>query len=201
MARAVTTAALGFRAHSGWAMMVAVGGSAEKPLVLERRRVELITREIAKSAQPYHAAAEMKLSAAETYLGRCADAADKLARAGFGEALAKLGEQGYEATRCGVLLAAGRPPGNLESILASHPAIHTAEGEFFRNALKRSAEFHGMTVSGIRERDLFREGEARLGIPADDLRRRIGEWGKTIGPPWRQDEKLAALIAWVALAG
>jgi hypothetical protein len=180
--------------------MVAVGGTAAAPAVLDRRRVELVASDIARSAQPYHAAAEMKLPAAVAFLARCADAADKLAGAGVQDALAKLAERGYQTRQCGVLLSAGRPVGDLESTLASHPAIHTAEGEFFRNALKRAGDSHGLAVSGIRERDLSKVAAERLRVSADDLQRRIGEWGKAIGPPWRQDEKLAALIAWVVLA-
>src|SRR5882762_6158032 len=34
-------AALGLRAHSGWAALIAVGGSAASPEVLDRRRIEM----------------------------------------------------------------------------------------------------------------------------------------------------------------
>ena len=39
-----------------------------------------------------------------------------------------------------------------------------------------------------------------LGLSADELTRRLAEFGRTLGPPWRQDEKLATLAAWLALA-
>src|SRR2546430_13640189 len=34
---------------------------------------------------------------------------------------------------------------------SSHPLIHTAEGEFFRNAVRQACEEHKATVTGIRE--------------------------------------------------
>jgi hypothetical protein len=33
------------------------------------------------------------------------------------------------------------------------------------------------------------------------LQRRVAELGKPIGPPWTQDQKFAALVAWLALVG
>ena len=41
---------------------------------------------------------------------------------------------------------------------------------------------------------------ARTPFPGTDLQQRIGELGRSLGPPWRQDEKLASLAAWIALA-
>jgi len=192
-------AALGFRAHSGWAVMVAVGGEACAPVVLDRRRVELVNREIPGSLQPYHAAAEMKLTDAEAFLRRCSDAVNAMARAAMRDALAELAECGYQVIGCAVLLAAGRPLADLASTLASHPAIHTAEGEFFRNALKLAAGSHGLAVTGIKERELFSRGAARLHIPVDELQRRAADLGKAIGPPWRQDEKLSCVAGWLVL--
>ena len=151
----IRKAALGFRAHSGWAVMVAMGGEASAPLVVERRRVELVNREVPGSAQPYHAAVGMKLQDAEAFLRQSADAANALAREALRDALAELAERGCQVAGCAVLLAAGRPSADLESTLASHPAIHTAEGEFFRNALKLAAESHGLAVTGIKERELL----------------------------------------------
>jgi len=41
MVRSRTPAALGFRAHSGWAAAVAVAGTPRAPEILERRRIEI----------------------------------------------------------------------------------------------------------------------------------------------------------------
>ena len=39
----------------------------------------------------------------------------------------------------------------------------------------------------------------RLKLAPDALRARIAGLGKPLGPPWGQDEKLAALAAWLVL--
>ncbi len=33
----------------------------------------------------------------------------------------------------------------------------------------------------------------------EELRCRVNDMGRTLGPPWRQDEKSAALVGWLAL--
>ena len=83
---------------------------------------------------------------------------------------------------------------------ASHALIHTAEGELFRKALVNASERYGLPVTGVKERELFDRGTVDLHIPVDKLKRHVAELGRAIGPPWRQDEKLAALAGWVALA-
>ncbi len=179
--------------------MVAVGGTAADPVVLLRRRVEMVKPGIPR--QPYHAAAEMDLKDAERFLRTCAGTARAMAQAGLRDALAELTAQGYQAIGCAVLLSSGRPTGDLAATLASHPAIHTAEGEFFRNALRRAGEACGLAVAGFKEREVWAEGAAGLGVAAEDLQRRIAAFGKSMGPPWRQDEKLATLAGWLVLAG
>jgi hypothetical protein len=97
------------------------------------------------------------------------------------------------------LLASGRPLPALESILASHALIHTAEGELFREALRAACRACGLRVIGVKERDLFTLAAADLGIPAKRIGEHVTAMGKTIGPPWRQDEKFAAVAAWMAM--
>ena len=193
-------AALGFRVHSGWAALVVLGGAVETPEVIERRRVELADGGISGSVQPYHAAQRMKLPEAEAFLKRCSDATLTLAQTAVGDAVAELTGKGYGIAACCVLLASGRPTGDLAATLASHALIHTAEGEFFRGALKKACESCGLKVSGVKERELLSRGATALQMSTNQLQRRVSEMGKTIGPPWRQDEKLAALAAWLILA-
>jgi hypothetical protein len=39
-----------------------------------------------------------------------------------------------------------------------------------------------------------------LGVAHEELRNRIDQLRREVGPPWAQDQKLAALAAWIALA-
>jgi hypothetical protein len=40
-----------------------------------------------------------------------------------------------------------------------------------------------------------------LGSERGELLRRLAELGRPLGPPWSQDEKFAALAAWLAICG
>ncbi len=104
--------------------------------------------------QPYHFAKGQSLSAAERYLAECAAASEQLALKVLRETVEQTERRGKVIARCAILLAAGRNLPALPNILASHPLIHTAEGEFFRQSFRRAGELLGMEVTGIRERDL-----------------------------------------------
>ncbi len=198
--RALTAnAALGFRAHSGWAALVAVAGPPYSPAVIERRRVELADPG-PDSAQPYHAAAELDLKEAEQFVRRCADRARLLAQEALRAVVDDLRKKGHVVVGCGLLLGSGRPATTLAATLASHALIHTAEGQLFREALTHASERCGLPVTGVRERELFARAAAELGVPADELQLKVTELGRPLGPPWRQDEKYAALAGWLALA-
>jgi hypothetical protein len=194
-------AAFGFRAHSGWAVMIAVAGPVGAPAVIRRQRVELAERETHGSMQPYHAAAGMNPKDAIAFLERSANSARTMAETAV---RATLGELSFERYRCVgscILLASGRPLPDLTRILGSHPLIHTAEGVFFREALNDACRNCGLPVTCVKERDLVNDASLVLRISAEEIQRRASELGKQLGPPWRQDEKLAAIAAWLVLAG
>jgi hypothetical protein len=190
-------AAFGLRAHSGWATLVTVTAA---PAIVDRRRIELAAPGVPGSSQPYHAAEGLELKKAETIVGRCAEGARRLAAQAFQDALRDVEKEGFEVVGCGLLLASGRPLPELAAILASHALIHTADGELYREALVHAARRHGLPVTKIREKDVLDQGATALRLTASEIQRRVQEIGKPLGPPWRQDEKLATLAGWLSLA-
>lgn len=94
-----------------------------------------------------------------------------------------------------MLLASGRALPSLQKILAPHALIHTAEGEFFRNVVREACEHFRIPVVGVRERELEERANATFGKAATRLRQHISSLGKTVGSPWTQEEKTAALAA------
>ena len=193
-------AAVGFRVHSGWAAAVAVAGPPDNPAALARRRIEMVDGGVPGAAQPYHAAAGLKISDAEHLVSNSAERAAQLGQRALAAMLEELRGKGYTVTGCGLLLASGRPLPPLENILASHPLIHTAEGELFREALRTASRQCGVAVAAIKEHDLFDRAATDLLIATDAIHARLSAMGKAMGPPWRQDEKYAALAGWWALA-
>ncbi len=191
-------AAIGLRAHSGWAAMIAVAGTGQSVTVIDRRRIELISPGI--PAQPYHAAEPLELPQAEQLVHRSIEEARRLAAHALRAITGDLVTQDHQIIACGILRSSARPAPALASILASHALIHGAEGDLFRDAIAHAAAGFGLVIRSIREREVFQEAEAATGIRLEELQRRLAEMGRSMGPPWRQDEKLAALAAWIALA-
>jgi hypothetical protein len=171
----VHRAALGIRSHSGWAVVV----TATTSHILDRCRIEIADPAIPGSRQPFHAAEGLPFDQAETLIRKCRESSLALATAAVGALKDNV-------ERAAILFASGRPLPDLAAILRSHALIHAAEGEFFREILASACEQCGLQVLRIKERDL----------PDNPL---IVELGRSLGPPWRQDEKRASLAAWAAL--
>ena len=193
-------AALGVRMHSGWGVLVAVSGDASSLEVIDRRRIVVAEPEAPGAVQPYHHAATLSLAEAETYLVNCAAAAEHLALAALGEVVRELNGRRYQIAGCGVLLASGRPLPSLSQILASHPLLHTAEGEFFRNAIRSACEHLRVSVTATRERELDAGARKAFGKAASRVQRNIATLGRSIGPPWTKDHKAATVAAAMILA-
>jgi hypothetical protein len=170
------------------------------PEVLDRRRIEIADPEIDGSMQPYHAAEGLELDRARKYLDRCEQAARRRARDGLKKALDDLRADGRQVVGCGLLLSSGRALPPLSDILRSHALIHTADGEHFRDALREAASHFGLSIEGVREKEIWERASADLGVPIAELQRLVNAIGKTLGPPWREDQKLAALSGWLVLA-
>jgi hypothetical protein len=178
--------------------MIALAGPLDAPLVIGRWRIELAVGSAARAVQPYHTAALMPIDSAETYLRSCRDAAAALAHKALRDVLAELSD--YQVRGACVLRASGRPLPGLAGILASHALIHTAEGEFYRAALREACARCAVPETGISERALLAEASHALGCSAEDLQSKVTGFGKVLGSPWRQDEKLSTLAAWLVLA-
>jgi hypothetical protein len=192
-------AALGFRVHSGWVAVVAVCVEQGAPVVLLKKRVRLVDTFTYEFRQPYHTAEKMPLDQAREFIARMQAEARRLAYRAIRELASRTQEQGVKLTRCGLLLASGRPLPALEKILASHALIHTADGEHFREAILHSSARCGLQEFTIKEKELLDRAENILRLRSAALMRRVTELGREFGAPWSQDEKFATLAAWLAL--
>lgn len=195
----MTRVALGFRAHSGWAAVVAVALVDRRPQVLHRGRIELVDRSVNGGVQPYHLARKMNLPDAEKFLRRVTDATQKMALEAVRAIIADLATKNHQVAACGIVLASGRPLPPLEATLRSHAMVHTAEGELFRGAIAHAGENCGLRVSGVKERELYERAAEVLHQSPEKLKSRLAAMGKSLGSPWTSDEKSATLVACLAL--
>lgn len=194
----VLKATFGFRAHSGWAAMVVVAGPLEAPRIMDRQRIDLAESRMRDSLQPYHAAAQLDLNEARHLIESCFAIARSMAIRGLESAMDRLGKDGHRLTGCGILLSSGRPVTDLAAVLRSHALIHAAEGDFFREALIEACRHHGLAVTTVPQRDIYTRAATAFGVTQEELRPRVVEWGRGLGPPWTEDQKLAALVACLA---
>ena len=194
------SAALGFRAHSGWTAIVALSVTKGVPSILARQRLHLVETFTYEFRQPYHTAERMPLEKARAFIARVEGEAQRLAHRAIRDLQENVNGQGYELKRCGLVLASGRTLPPLPQILASHALIHSADGELFRGAILDASASSGLASTTAQERELVSETSRALHLKPNDLTRRIADLGRPLGPPWSQDEKFASLIAWLALA-
>lgn len=192
-------AAVGFRVHSGWTAMVAVCVEKGAPRVLARERAQLVETFTYRFRQPYHTAEKMPLGEAREFVASVEKESQKLAVQAIHNMRAELQKQGSELMRCGLLMASGKTLPSFENILASHPLIHTADGELFREALSCAAIGASLEIVKIKEKELLESGRRTLRVQLAVLLRQLTELGKPFGSPWSQDEKFATLAAWLAL--
>ena len=199
--RCMQTAALGFRVHSGWAAAVVLCGPMDAPVVADRRKIQLVKIFTYAYRQPYHTAGKMPRHDAIKFIRGVQSDAKRLALSSLRSLQADLEEGDLKIVRSVLLLSSSRALPGLEQILASHALIHTADGELFRDSLRSACAACNLPLEGIREKELFTAAFSKaLCVQPAALKRRIAALGKAVGPPWGQDEKFAALGAWITLA-
>jgi hypothetical protein len=187
--------ALGFRVKSGYAIAVALRGSASKPDVLVRRLVALSDPAVAETRQPYHDGFykqqddPREIARRLKIVKRCAkQAVDAL-----------LGDACFAGLRCrgaGLVVGSVIDP---QKVANPHIRAHASEGQLFRTVLEEELSAHGVGCNVIVEKELAAKVAADLGQPDADIARAIAGFGKTLGGAWRADEKAACAAAWLAL--
>src|SRR5688500_4376895 len=115
---------IGFRAHTGWAVAVALAGPPAAPAVVDRRRLDLTDSEVPRQA--FHAAAGLDAGAAEAVVGPANRTGETLAETAVRGLAGELRSAGHRLVGAGVVLGGGRRLGTLAQVLASHAAMHAA---------------------------------------------------------------------------
>lgn len=188
--------ALGLKARTGRAILVAIGASPEVQ-VLARSELRLLPE---GDFAPYHAAEGLPPAAAQESVDRSVAAAHRLAQHGIRTAVEALATAGHDVCGCGVLVGPGMPAWTTNEILAVHVRMHQAEGELFREVLVHGARQCGFLATTLPEKTALDDAASRLGITRVALETRLALLGKSVGPPWGKDQKEAAAVALVALS-
>ena len=191
-------AALGFRVKSGWAMVVLLAGPSKAPRLATCQRVLLSDPKIPQSKQPYHAALDLpgqEGKAIAKELGRVVVGA---AKKSVMELLKQADANGYRVAGAGLVVGSLVDPATLHN---EHIRAHGLEGQLFRTALEDALREQKLRYKVFVEKDALSTASALLQVSAAKAKRVIASLGDSHEGPWRAEEKLAALAAWVALRG
>jgi len=188
--------ALGLKARTGRAIVVAMGSDRDGPRVIERTQMPLLP---AGEFAPYHAAAGLAPAAARAHVERSIARARQLATEGIRDAFRRCVAAGHDLRGCGVLVGAGMPDWSTEAILAVHVRMHQAEGELFRDMLVAGARACGLELTTLPEKSAIAAAAKLLRLSDAALASRLAALGKAAGPPWGKDQKEAAAAALAAL--
>lgn len=200
-------AALGFRAHMGWVAAVGVTLEGSAPRLVHSSIVKTADDGDRIAKEPYHVAAgwdglsrvpphpDPKAAIAE---GRKRQA--RLATRAIADIVRMIEAQKFKTVAGGVLATRAWLGHDLAGILGSHEHVRVYESEAVREAVRAGLKANGIKAQDVEEKSLYvvaantlNRSEGRLKTILNNLR------GDAPGP-WRQDQKLAALAAWLVLA-
>jgi hypothetical protein len=190
--------ALGFRPHTGWTVAVALGLAGGRPVIVHRERLELADPELFGAPQPYHGAQRVAAGEAQALVERCVASAFRLAEREVGRLAGELRAE-HQLAAAAVVGEALFEDLPAAAVLASHARMHAQEGALFQEALARGCAAAGLPVLRVAERRLPASAAAGLGLEAAALDTLLTELGRSLGPPWQKDHRLAAMAAWLAL--
>ena len=137
----------------------------------------------------YHAASRHPFEKAKVMVERAAESARSMACQAIEEIDRRIRSSGYEVRSAGVVLGGRLAELPLEQALRAHAAKHAAEGQLYRNALLGAASDRGLRALGVPEKELEEHAASSFGLPVHELRQRLIDIGKRVGPPWAADQR------------
>jgi hypothetical protein len=204
-------AVVGVADHAGWANLVTVGASGDRggrhagpPVVVDRRRCTLLDPDLPR--QPYHAAEGLTSGEAEALVARVGTAAREGARSALAvlvDDVARAGSEPDRWTLAALTVRAGGTrslPDTVAGVLASHAAMHAAEGQLYRDALAEAAADMGLDVVVYGRGEELADASTALGTDAGTVAELVAALGRSIGPPWQKEHRHAAAAALAELA-
>jgi hypothetical protein len=147
--------------------------------------------------QPYHEFMSLPWDQAVVAASDAERLIEGLATRSLESALLKLRAQRLDV-RC--VAVVGAPDRKLAAIGSPHIRAHAAEGVLFRHVWQVAAEALQVPCVAYSEKGFEASAAAGLRLPIDALRAQLGQFGQSLGRPWRADEKSAATAAWLGLS-
>jgi hypothetical protein len=200
-------AALGFRAHMGWVAAVGVTLDAGAPRLVHSSIVKTADDGDRLAKEPYHAAAGWEGFARvpphpdpKGAIAQGRKTQTRLATKAIADIVETLKAQKLEPVAGAVLATRAWLGHDLAGILGSHAHIHVYEGEAVRDAVRAGLKANQIKAQDVEEKSLYAVAAKELKLSEARLKTTLTALRGDAPGPWRQDQKLAALVAWLLLA-
>ena len=181
----------GISDHSGWAELVTVDVEADKPVVVDRRRVKLIADSLPRN--PYHhEGLQLPIVATDRLVRRVRASVVEHARGALAQLQAEFRVVGVALQQSPFASL----PDAAHDVLGSYPLTCAADGMMYRETLAICAAELGMHVDRYpRKSDQAAAAAEALDVPPRTIASLLSAFGRVIGPPWRKEHKRAAASA------
>lgn len=197
---------LGFRAARGGSIVVGVEIDGAEPRVLLSTFLATAAEGDRLSLEPYHVAAELARGMRDAVPAEAVAAVTKGRQRQADLAVKGLGNIRHNLSKETPIVAAllvnraGWIGDLLQYSLVApeHPPI--AEGLAVRDALRHALGQSGIEMVEMDEKSLPETASVKLQMAPADLEMRLNSLRATVGRPWRKEQKLACLAAWLAAA-
>jgi hypothetical protein len=199
---------LGFRALKGGGVVVGVAVEAGEPRVVMSTFLPTAAEGDRLALEPYRVAYEMKRGPGGKASTEAAAAVAEghkrqgaLAAKGLDDIVRRLREAGCEPVIAALLVnRAGWITDALAYSLSWPEHVPVAEGLAVRDAVRFACGRCGVEVAEMDERSLHEVASRQLQLSPHDIDTRLKSLGATVGRPWRREQKLACLSAWIRVA-
>jgi hypothetical protein len=200
--------ALGFRAVKGGGVVVGVVVEEGTPRIVLSTFLPTAAAGDRLALEPYRIACEMKRGPGGGVSTEAAAAIaeghkrqGELAAKGLGDIVRKLRNAGGQPIIAALLVnRAGWITDALAYSLSWPEHVPVAEGLAVRDALRLACGRCRLEVTEIDEKSLHEVASEQLRLSPHDTDVRLKFLGATVGRPWRREQKLACLSAWVTVA-
>jgi hypothetical protein len=198
MRRALPPVVVGVADHNGWANLVSVAAADGRPIVVDRRRVLLVEKNV--PSQPYHhETLALPDTVAEQLLRKVERSIEGCATLAFERLSSDLSPRYHVSSIAIRQPPLPRLPATVAEVHASYYTQCRADGMLYHLAICEAARRRRWAVHlHHRGEELSRAAEA-LGVSTDEFERFVNGLRQELRPPWTAEYRHAFAAAIAAL--
>jgi hypothetical protein len=177
-----------------------MSGPSSSPTVLHARRIELSDPAVPESRQPFHAVDETQgeFEPDEDRIKERLQVVRRAATQSLQSFWTYCRRNGWTPERAGIVTGSLVDPATIRQ---PHIRAHALEGRLFRTVVEDAVRAQGLSCFVLGEKAAFEAASRVIHSGEEALKRTVANLGRRVEGPWRAEEKLAALAAWMAVSG